>query len=317
MRVNIISFTDRGFNLARDISDAMPAHDIQIVSRGVSPSSVCAEAFRDREALIFIGAIGIAVRSVAPYIKDKLTDPPLIVIDEAGKHVIPVLSGHVGGANGLALEIAEAIGAEPVLTTATDVSSAFSVDLFAKENGLKIVNRDGIAKVSASALKGKAVTVSIKDYPPEEHTDVIVTDAESAGHLRSLASIVLCPAKYAVGIGCRRGKSFEEIRSFAQTVLSENGIEESDIGAIATIDIKKDEPGLIRLSEYWRVPLITFDASVLARVPGDFSYSARVLEAVGVDNVCERAAAAAAGREYKLTVKKQAYDGITIAVASR
>ena len=320
MHVKIISFTDRGFKLAEAISAAMPSHDTEIVTRGISPSAVCEEAFRYREALVFIGAMGIAVRSAAPYIKDKLTDPPLIVIDEAGRYVIPVLSGHVGGANSFALEIADAIGAEPVLTTATDVSGTFSVDLFAKENGLRIVNREGIAKVSASALKGKAVTMSIKDFPPKEHTDVIVTDQDAddpESHLRSLASIVLCPERYAVGIGCRRGKSFEDILSFARKVLAENGIDEPEIGAVATIGIKKDEPGLIRLSEYWRVPLITFDASVLARVPGEFSSSQRVLEAVGVDNVCERAAAAAAGRGYKLTVKKQASDGITIAVASR
>ena len=134
MHVKIISFTDRGFKLAEAISAAMPSHDTEIVTRGISPSAVCEEAFRYREALVFIGAMGIAVRSAAPYIKDKLTDPPLIVIDEAGRYVIPVLSGHVGGANSFALEIADAIGAEPVLTTATDVSGTFSVDLFAREN---------------------------------------------------------------------------------------------------------------------------------------------------------------------------------------
>ena len=95
MHVKIISFTDRGFKLAEAISAAMPSHDTEIDTRGISPSAVCEGAFRDREALVFIGAMGIAVRSAAPYIKDKLTDPPLIVIDEAGRYVIPVLSGHL------------------------------------------------------------------------------------------------------------------------------------------------------------------------------------------------------------------------------
>ena len=318
MHIRIISFTDRGYALARTIAGRLEHHHAEAVPRGTKPGTICSQAFSNREALVFIGAAGIAVRSVAPYVKDKLTDPPVIVIDEAGRYVIPVLSGHVGGANDLAVEIADNIGAEPVLTTATDVSGAFSVDLFAEENGLRIMNRDGIARVSSKSLQGKPVTICIRDYPPEEHTDVLITGpADPETSWKDIASIVLCPKKFAVGIGCRRGKTFEEIRDFAEKVLSEHGINTADIGAIATIDIKKDEPGLQKLSEYWRVPLITFEASVLERVRGDFYSSERVLAAVGVDNVCERAAAAAAGIRYELAVKKTADNGITVAVAAR
>ena len=240
--------------------------------------------------------------------------------DEAGRYVIPVLSGHIGGANELACTIAAAIGAEPVLTTATDVSGAFSADLFARENGLRIVNREGIAKAASSSLAGKPVTICIKDYPPQEHVSVLITDdsdSDSLNQWKSVSDIVLSPRKYAVGIGCRRGKSFPEIKEFAEEIISEHNIDPADIGAIATIDIKKDEPGLIRLSEYWRVPLITFDASLLSGMKGDFESSERVREAVGVDNVCERSAAAAAGVNYKLVVKKTVRSGITIAVAAR
>ena len=286
----------------------------ELADRDSKLSDICREAFKNREAVVFIGAMGIAVRSIAPYVADKLSDPPVIVIDEAGKHVIPVLSGHIGGANELAVRIADSINAEPVLTTATDVSGAFSVDLFAKENDLRIVNREGIAKVSSSALEGKAVTICIKDYPPKNYVDVLVTD-ESA--LKDSASIVLCPRKYAVGIGCRKGKPFDEIRNFAESVLTENGIIADEIGAIATVDVKKNEPGLLRLSQYWRVPLLAFDSAVLNKVQGEFASSERVLSAVGTDNVCERASAAAAGKGYKLIVRKTAYNGITIAVSER
>ena len=127
---------------------------------------------------------------------------------------------------------------------------------------------------------------------------------------------MLSPKKYAIGIGCRRGKTFEELRSFALKVLEEHNISLSDAGCIATIDIKKDEEGLRALSQAWRMPLITFDAEILARVKGEFSSSERVLEAVGVDNVCERAASAAAGPGSKLIVNKTAGNGMTIAVAS-
>ena len=312
--MKIVTFTKKGRNLAETIISACSDIGAELADRDSKLSDICREAFKNREAVVFIGAMGIAVRSIAPYVADKLSDPPVIVIDEAGKHVIPVLSGHIGGANELAVRIADSINAEPVLTTATDVSGAFSVDLFAKENDLRIVNREGIAKVSSSALEGKAVTICIKDYPPKNYVDVLVTD-ESA--LKDSASIVLCPRKYAVGIGCRKGKPFDEIRNFAESVLTENGIIADEIGAIATVDVKKNEPGLLRLSQYWRVPLLAFDSAVLNKVQGEFASSERVLSAVGTDNVCERASAAAAGKGYKLIVRKTACNGITIAVSER
>lgn len=317
MRIKILYFTDKGKTLAERLKDGLAAHEAVIVPKGAPLNIVCGDAFVDNEALVFIGAAGIAVRTIAPLVRDKLKDPPVIVIDENGDYVIPLLSGHVGGANSLAAEIADALGAQPVITTATDVSRAFSVDVFAKENGLKIANREGIAKVSSSALEGKPVTICIKDYPPEEPVDVLITDEEAAEGLRDSAKIVLCPKNYAIGMGCRRGRSFEELKAFAEEVLQDNGININDAGCIATIDVKKDEEGLKRLSQAWRMPLITFDAGLLAKAEGEFSHSETVLEKVGVDNVCERAAVLAAGRGSQLRVKKTACDGMTIAVAER
>lgn len=317
MIIDVFSFTDRGRELAERLSLALDMHEVRPVPDSASREDVCAAAFRDREALMFIGAAGIAVRSVAPFVCDKLEDPPVLVMDELGRHIIPILSGHMGGANALALEIADAIGASPVITTATDLNGAFPADLFAKENGLAIANREGIAKVSSSALEGRPVTVCIKAYPPAGHADVLITDREDAGALGDAASIVLCPKTYAVGMGCRRGKSYEDLREFAERVLSENGIDLKYAGCIATIDIKKDEEGLRRLSQAWRMPLITFEAGLLEKVRGDFSHSDIVFEKTGVDNVCERAAVLAAGRDSRLVIRKTAENGMTIAVAER
>ena len=317
MRIKILYFTDKGKALAEKIKEGLSGHDAVIVPKGVPIAFVCGDAFADKEALVFVGAAGIAVRAIAPYVRDKLTDPPVIVTDENGNFVIPILSGHVGGANSLALEVAEVLEAQPVITTATDVSGAFSVDLFARENDLRIANREGIAKVSSSALEGKPVTICIKDYPPEEPVDVLIADEKAAEGLKDSAKIVLCPKRYAIGMGCRRGKSFEELREFAEEILRDNGIDINDAGCIATIDVKKDEEGLKRLSQAWRMPLITFEAGLLARAEGDFSHSDTVLEKVGVDNVCERAAVLAAGKGSRLKVKKTARDGMTIAVAER
>ena len=317
MRIKILYFTDKGKALAERLEAVLAEHDAVTVPKGVPLAFVCGDAFADNEALVFIGAAGIAVRAVAQFVHDKLKDPPVIVIDENGSFVIPLLSGHVGGANILALEIAEAIKAQPVITTATDVSGAFSVDVFARENELRIANRDGIAKVSSSALEGKPVTLCIKDYPPEEPVDVLIADEEAAKGLKDAAKIVLCPKRYAIGMGCRRDKSYEDLRAFAEDVLSNNGIDINDAGCIATIDAKKDEEGLKRLSQAWRMPLITFEAGLLAKAEGDFSHSDTVLEKVGVDNVCERAAVLAAGKGSQIKVKKTARDGMTVAVAER
>lgn len=317
MRIKILYFTDKGKALSEKIKENLSGHDAVIVPKGAPLAIVCGDAFVDNEALVFVGAAGIAVRAIAPLVRDKLKDPPVIVIDENGSFVIPLLSGHVGGANSLSIEIAEAIEAQPVITTATDVSDAFSVDVFAKENELRIANRDGIAKVSSSALEGKPVTICIKAFPPEEPVDVLIADQEAAKGLKDPAKIVLCPKRYAIGMGCRKGKAFGDLRAFAEDVLRENGIDISEAGCIATIDVKKDEEGLKRLSQAWRMPLITFEAGLLARAEGDFSHSDTVLEKVGVDNVCERAAVLAAGRGSQIRVKKTARDGMTIAVAER
>ena len=317
MRIKILYFTDKGKALTERLKAGLTEHDAVIVPKGAPLAIVCGDAFVDNEALVFVGAAGIAVRAVAPLVRDKLKDPPVIVIDENGSFVIPLLSGHVGGANSLALEVADIIGAQPVITTATDVSGAFSVDVFARENELRIANRDGIAKVSSSALEGKPVTICIKDYPPEEPVDVLIADEEAAKVLKDSAKIVLCPKRYAIGMGCRRGKSYEELRAFAEDVLRDSGIDISEAGCIATIDVKKDEEGLKRLSQAWRMPLITFNAGLLTKAEGSFSHSDTVLEKVGVDNVCERAAVLAAGRGSQIKVKKTARDGMTVAVAEK
>lgn len=121
------------------------------------------EQMKARRSLLFIGACGIAVRAIAPFLTDKLNDVPVLVMDEQGRFVIPVLAGHVGGANELALSLAERMGSTPVITTATDLNHCFAVDLFARRNALHIVNKDGIAKVSSRILAGEEVTMAVEE----------------------------------------------------------------------------------------------------------------------------------------------------------
>lgn len=291
-------------------------------------------------ALLFIGACGIAVRAIAPWITDKLHDSPVLVMDEQGQHVIPLLSGHVGGANELAIRLSQAVGAIPVITTATDLHGSFAVDLFAKRNDLWIRNREGIAKVSARVLAGEKITMCIQaghlkitenlpdgirlcDYPPMEPVDVLVEDATlsvKANHQfieQSNAHLILHPKKYILGIGCKKGTDSSKLEDYLQSILNREGISVEQVAALASIDVKKEEACLLEFSEKHRIPFQTYSAQILQAVPGEFHSSAFVKNTVGVDNVCERAAICASGEGGRLLLDRQAQDGITVAIAER
>ncbi len=271
-----------------------------------------ASRFREHAAIIFVGAVGIAVRAIAPSVRDKLSDSPVIVIDDMGRHVIPLLSGHVGGADKMAVTIASLICAEPVITTSTDLHDAFSADVFARENGLKIMNRDGIKKVSAKAIEGKKITLSIKDYPPKEPVDIIVADETDREY-----DLLLSPRRYVIGIGMKKDTEPDKAEEYILNVLKDNDISVDDVYAVSTIDIKEDEPAIKHICDKYRLPLISFDAGLLAKAEGEFASSEFVRDTVGVDNVCERAAVLAAGPGAELTVRKVAGSGITVAAARR
>lgn len=162
-KISMISFTGQGRELAETIRERLPEREIQVCHKpeqGTVPWT--GQQFAEGAAVVFIGACGIAVRSIAPFVKDKLSDSPVLVVDETGRYVIPLLSGHAGGANELAVQLADRIGAEAVITTATDLHGVFAVDLFARRNRLTIVNREGITKVSAKVLRGEKLSVSVE-----------------------------------------------------------------------------------------------------------------------------------------------------------
>lgn len=345
MSMSIISFTDNGIQLSKKIAGEMGDEEIDIFTKYTGPqdeqtfSSVhfveerigewAGEQMKSGNTMLFIGACGIAVRAIAPCVANKLQDSPVLVMDEKGDYVIPILSGHFGGANEIAERIADRIGAVPVITTATDINGKFAVDLFAKRNGLYIVNRDGIAKVSSKVLSGKEITVSVEPghmeeagkrpkeirmvtYPPGRFVDIVITAEQKAFE----AAITLRPREYVVGMGCRKGKEREKIEALIQKSIESAGISESQLFALASIEQKKTEEGFLAWSRKTKIPFLTYTAEQLQDVEGDFRTSVFVYEKVGVDNVCERAALKACGGG-KLIYKKHAEDGMTIAIAKR
>ena len=282
--------------------------------------------FQDSEALVFIGAMGIAVRSIAPWIRDKWTDPAVVVADEAGNFVIPVLSGHVGGANELAEKIAGVLKAVPVITTATDVNRRFAVDVFAVKNRLEITDRALAREISAEILAGKQVGF-FSDYPAqgpcpgeltygrEQRRNFRITRRRESDAAHTLK---LVPRVIHIGIGCRRGAGAEPVARAVRQVLERMDCLPESVAAVASIDLKKEEEGLLQLARQLQAPFLVYGPDVLADVEGAFEESPFVAQITGVGNVCERAALKSVSETEgggRLICPKQILDGVTVALA--
>lgn len=299
------------------------------------------EAFRKCDAVIFIGAAGIAVRCIAPWVKDKYKDPAVVVIDSAGHFVIPILSGHVGGANALARKLAAYLGAEPVITTATDEKGVFAVDSFAVQNRLFITDRLKAKKISVEVLDGKLIHICCAPSQMPQRagfsmeqimtSQVIWTDnPEHAEILISCQSpkpgskaLVLVPEKSIwIGIGCKKGVSADRINDALSEFIGKYSLHEQSIAGFASIDLKKEEEGILDVCNFYQLPFRTYSAAQLMQLKGDFDASDFVMATTGADNVCARAALMAADEAAKeqdpdgyavLVIPKQKYPGITLA----
>ena len=285
--------------------------------------------FAEKRAMIFVSATGIAVRAIAPWIRDKMTDPPVVTVDEGAQFVIPLLSGHVGGANELARHIADWLEAVPVITTATDVNGKFAVDLFASAYHMTIIDRKEAKNISAAVLEGKQIGV-FSDLPIKKLPDGFVMDRWCEENIcitlkdpsfpeKKASYLRLVPRAVVLGVGCRRGTDPEFMKEKVFALLKEHGIDPAAVKAIASVDVKQDEPAVLGLKQVFDGECLHqpceqrfYTPEQLNQVPGDFKESAFVKKQIGVGNVCERSACAAGG---KLLVEKQAGDGITLAAA--
>lgn len=290
--------------------------------------------FGQADGLIFIGAVGIAVRSSARWIRDKCLDPALVVVDEKGTYAIPVLSGHMGGANALAEKIGRYLGALPVITTATDVEGRFAVDLFAREHKLLITDRRLAKEISAELLDGKPVGF-FSDIPMEDTGAVsCLKNQECRYNIRITVFdegekrkpgegkpeyLFLVPKRVVLGIGCRKGIGPASLKEAVFCCLKKRGISLKSVCRVATVSQKKEEEALKELCEEMGWEFCWFSAEELKTAEGEFSHSDFVEQTVGVGNVCERAAVLGAERLYpgksRLILKKQQGNGITVAAA--
>lgn len=357
MKISLISFTEQGFQtekrLVRILNEAghracpyvmgkyamqAAAADAEIsfspVREGGLSGWAC-ERFQDSEGILFVGACGIAVRAIAPYIRDKKTDPAVLVVDPAANFVIPLLSGHLGGANELSEFLAgrladTGVPAVPVITTATDVGKKFAVDVFAKRHGLIIDDMRLAKEISAAVLSGEAVgffnDFSSKEPAPKglsgdrlcrRNIRITIWKKRDSGPAER-SFLRLIPRCVALGIGCRRGTTKEHLAEVLDTAVGEQNLDLRSVCAFASIDLKSGEAGICQLAKEMGLPFLTYTTKELEAVPGIYTDSEFVRRTTGVGNVCERAAMAAClevSGSARLLIKKYASDGVTVAAA--
>ena len=296
-RYNLICFTDEGAALMKRLGNLLGEIDVKeksLETENISDAKAWTkDVFLKGNVLIFIGAMGIAVRMIAPYIKDKKEDPAVIVLDEKGQFVIPVLSGHIGGGVQAARMIAELLGATPVITTATDVRGVFAIDTFAAQNDLYIEDMTKAKEYTARLLEGEKPKYKISYKTPEGE------------------ELQLTCRCIVVGIGCKKGTDSKALKEFVLRCLENCGISSHAVKAVTSIDIKKDEKALQDLALFFEVPFETYSAKTLMEQQGEFDSSGFVRSITGTDNVCERAVIAYGCKE--LLVKKIAENGMTFA----
>lgn len=336
MKVAFIAFTRRGYETMQNLAVNMALNSPRIEDEFTLTTAKrladevgldsfddlgvwTGERFADSDALVFIGATGIAVRAIAPHVRDKFSDPAVVSVDEAGQFAVPLLSGHVGGANDLAREVAAAIGARAVVSTATDVNGLFAVDEWARKQGLALVERQIAKEVSACLLDGGTVGFAsdiavegalpsgVEEGPHELGIKVGLDTADCPfAH-----TLHLVPRVVTVGVGCKRGTDAAALEAFVRGALANAHISPAAVARVASIDVKHDEEAVLALARALGCEPEFYSAEQLAAVEGTFASSDFVKAAVGVDNVCERAAVAGGAR---LIGGKEAHEGMTVAL---
>ena len=295
-----------------------------LLKKSMGFAKAAEQAFANNKVIVYIGSCGIAVRAIAPYVVSKTTDPAVISIDEGGNFVIPLLAGHIGGANNIARKLAIAVKGQPIVTTATDINGLFAVDEWAVRNGYFLSNMVAAKAISAALVDGEEIAVKssyplVGDLPKglvlQERGDlgIILGPNEIDIDKVFTTTLNIIPKVFTLGIGCRRNTTLENIENLILPQLKLMKISLHAIKEICSVDLKKDEQGLLAFAAKYNLPARFFSAAELAQQEGDFTPSALVLRVVGVDNVCERAAIAASAGN--IILPKLSKNGVTMALA--
>lgn len=355
MDLCVFALTEQGSCLAREIKTMMgqEGHAVQLYlrqefARGEAGENsidgnlaqLVGSRFHSCDGMVLVMAAGIAVRVIAPHLRDKYSDPAVVVMDEKGRFAISLLSGHLGGANRLAENLGRLLGAAPVITTASDVNDTLALDELAQKKGWRIENPEQMKRVSSALVNGRrvALVVDRREYlepaPQIENIDLIEIDNSTADVIGTpgreyqavvfitsrqdvpslvIPSLVIRPATVVIGVGCRRGASKKSILEAVEGGLRQAGRSLLSARCLSTIDLKRDEQGLLAAAEALGLPLEVFDRRGIIEIESEFPGSEWVKSRVGVGAVCEPAAYLA-GKQPRRVLGKTRFNGVTIAV---
>jgi cobalt-precorrin 5A hydrolase len=254
-----------------------------------------AAVFPRSKRIVALMSMGIAVRRIAPLLKDKWNDPAIVVVSPDFRYAIPLLGGH-HGANELARSLA-GLGLEPVITTATEAMGKDSVEMIADRTSCDIVNRESTRQVNAAMLDGEVPVYTVNG------PSVVIAGPGVA--------VLLRKGEFSVGIGCRKGVCKEEVAEALTQAFSETGIGAGDVMAYATTAKKKDEAGLSEAVSALSGNLIFLDDDTVNAQTGTSPSRATRIGLLGVAEPC----ALAIAKRKELVMKKKVYGRVTVAIA--
>lgn len=324
MRTCVLSLTETGRRTGERIAEGLPSCDIY--DGQLKTAEALAHLWKHYDGIICIMSAGIVVRSISQLLHDKYQDPCVLVLDPQGKHVISLLSGHLGGGNTLTEDVAAITGGTPVITTASDCLGKTPIDLWAQRNNLIVTDRKRLTQISASQINGKLVHIysqlPLNGLPPEfkqcaeyENADMVITYKKNM----TISGLCCIPNLLYLGVGCNRGTPVAEIEIAFTELCHSHGLSREAFGGMASIDLKNDETGILDFSKKLGVPLRFYSRDQLNGVE-DVAVSAAVMKAVGAKGVAEPAALLFAGtgdHPAELLVKKMKWKDVTLAVAER
>ncbi len=352
----IVAITKTGAQRARLLQKALQGSELYLPEKfrdkqddstgfDCSVREILEKVFSRYGRIVLFMAAGVAVRLLAPMLRSKTEDPAVVVVDQQGKFAISLLSGHVGGANALAHEVASALGGTPVVTTASDSSGILSPDMTGREFGWKTENKGNIKTVAAALVNGEKVGIyqdsGESDWLPDDkrianlvfydslealresdcRAAIVISDRvlgdENRGLLRK--AVVYRPRSLVAGIGCRRGTGSEEIETALMSALRQKGLSPESIRNLATVDIKSDEEGINLLARKYGWPVEYYTKEALNKCYEDAACGAStpsktVFNRIGAMGVCEPAALISSGSK-ELLMSKAVSGKVTIALA--
>jgi cobalt-precorrin 5A hydrolase len=349
VKIAVISVTQKGAQLGEELRDKLDGNiDLFTKDRGALHSEASLydnlsvlinSIFNKYDGLVFIMAAGIVVRVIAPHVRDKRFDPAVVVMDDAGIHAISLLSGHLGGANELTEKVAEAVGACPVITTATDVAHLPAPDVLSVKLDLGIEPFEELKAVNAAIVAGQRVPffidqqlaqaekyvqgaaemgvelLDMKELSDLEKYDaaVIITDKEL--YMPQL-HLYLRPTTLSIGIGCRKGTTSGEIWTAVNDACRKIGRSTKSIAIVGSSIVKQEEIGLLAAVEQLEIPIEFYTNEQLQAVIDIYrlDVSKFVEDEIGVGNICE-ASALLGARASSLLLPKTIYPKVTVAIA--